>query len=79
MAHSPAIPDSLGVLHDRGIPLRVSCRNCGHVQDWPVAVLLRRHGRHARWWDMKLRCARCESYGADLQIAPLITRLRIAA
>ncbi|HEU0072083.1 MAG TPA: hypothetical protein VFS04_12380 [Alphaproteobacteria bacterium] len=78
-ASFPSVPDTIGALHDRGIPLRASCRNCGHVHDWPVNVLVRRHGRHARWWDMKLRCTSCDSYGSDLQIAPLFARFRIAA
>jgi hypothetical protein len=71
--------DSLGVLFDRGIPLRVACRNCGHVHDWDAASLLRRHGRNKRWWEAKVLCTRCESYGNDLQVTPLIQRLRIAA
>lgn len=76
---APLSSDSLGVLFDRGIPLRVACRNCGHVQDWDAAALLRRHGRAKRWWEAKVLCTRCQSYGTDLQVTPLIQRLRIAA
>jgi hypothetical protein len=79
MAFSPTVPDSIGALFDRGIPLRVACRNCGHVHDWNAATLLRRHGRNKRWAEAKVLCTQCESYGNDLQVAPLIQRLRIAA
>ncbi len=79
MAYSPALSDTIGALFDRGIPLRVACRNCGHVHDWDAASLLRRHGRAKRWWEAKVLCMRCESYGNDLQMTPLVQRLRIAA
>lgn len=79
MALSPATPDTLGILADRGIPLRAACRNCGHIHDWSSATLVKRHGRHRRWWDAKLLCPRCDSHGADLHVAPLIARLRVAA
>lgn len=71
--------DSLGLLVDRGIPLRVACRNCGHVHDWDAAALLRRHGRSKCWWEAKVQCMRCDSHGNDLQVTPLVQRLRIAA
>lgn len=79
MAISSSIPDSLGALFDRGIPLRVACRNCGHVHDWDAGALLRRHGRSKRWWEAKVLCTQCESYGSDVLVTPLIQRLRIAA
>lgn len=79
MPVSPAAATTIGALFDRGIHLRVACRNCGHVHDWNPAMLLRRHGRAKRWWEAKVLCTKCESYGADLQVAPLIQRLRIAA
>jgi len=37
------------------------------------------HGRNKRWWEAKLLCTSCQSYGAGLQVTPLIQRLRIAA
>jgi hypothetical protein len=74
-----SVPDSLGALAELGIPLRVACRNCGHVEDWAPAPLLRRHGRSKRWWEAKLRCNCCDSHGADVQVTPLMQRLRIAA
>ncbi len=79
MAFLLSVPDTLGALQAHGLPLRLACRNCGHNHDWDIATLLKRHGRHARWWDVKLRCMCCESYGADVQVTPLVTRLRIAA
>lgn len=79
MTIPPPAADTIGALFERGIPLRAVCRNCGHVHDWDAAMLMKRHGRRARWWDAKLRCTRCDSYGADLHVAPLMPRLRVAA
>lgn len=79
MPVSLAATSTIGALFDRGIALRVACRNCGHVHDWNAATLLRRHGRAKRWWEAKVLCTNCESHGSDLQVAPLIQRLRIAA